>query len=110
MPTLIDDEWDVVIRREFPGDDGPVTCSAHMRVTGDDEDALAASAFLKAGDWSSVEVSLDDYEEQDLDHFRGQGASDASLLLRLITDRVNQDLVDAGLFTVNVSVETETRC
>jgi len=106
MPALIDDEWDVVIRRELAG----VSCSAHMRATGDAPDAEAASEFLKSGDWSSLEVSLDDYEQQDLEHFRGQGSTDATLLLKLITDRVNQDLVDSGLFTVNVSVETETRC
>lgn len=106
MPTLIDEEWDVVVRREFAG----VECVAYVRANGDGPDADSARAFLQGGDWSSVEVSLDEYSEEDLDRFRGRGASDASLLVRLIADRVNQDFADAGLLTVDVSLEGETRC
>ena len=110
LPTLVDSEWDTIITREFDGDDGVVTCTAHIRAEGDNDDATAASAFLAAGDWDSVEVSLDMFDAGDLAARRKQGVSDPELLMMLVTDKASEDLSNAGLFTTNVSVQMDTRC
>lgn len=110
QPPVVESEWDAKITQEFDGDDGTVTCIAYVRAEGGTADAEAASAFLSKGNWDDVEVSLDQFDEGDLEQRRENGASDPELLMMLVTDQVSQDLIDAGLFTTDVSLQNDTRC
>lgn len=110
QPPVVESEWDAKIVREFPGDDGDVTCTAYVRAEGDPAEAEAASTFLAEGNWDDVEVSLDQFDKGDLEQRRAQGVSDPELLMMLVTDKVSEDLTTAGLFTTNISVQNDTRC
>ena len=110
VPPVVEEEWDTKIVREFPTDDGDVTCTTYVRVEGGNADAEAASAFVAEGNWDDVEVSLDQYEEGDLEQRRAQGVSDPELLMMLVTNKVSEDLTTAGLFSTTISVQNDTRC
>lgn len=110
LPPIVEEEWDAKIVHEFPTDDGDVTCTAYVRAEGGNAEAEAASAFLAEGNWDDVEVSLDQYEEEDLEQRRAQGVTDPELLMMLVTNKVSEDLTTAGLFSTNISVQNDTRC
>jgi hypothetical protein len=113
-PTWIPD---LTVVRDFGTDDGTTTCTIVLRVVepsgASDELAArveAARAFLSAGDWSAVAVSLDDFDADDLASRRAQGVSDAELLSMQVQDRIYEDLKAAGLFGEGVSTESRTDC
>ena len=118
--TLSAPEWapDLTIEREFTGEDGTKTCtillhvpdapsSANAELT---EAVAAAKTFLTEGDWSAVEVSLDEFDPTELASRRDQGVSDPELLTMLLQDRIREDMDAAGLLIPGLSTESQVSC
>jgi hypothetical protein len=105
---------DAVVQRDFDG----TSCEARIRVVtasdspteGAAQQLIKAKAFLAAGDWSDVEVSLDDYPADQLEKMRDQGRTDANLLIGLVTDRIQDDLNEAGLSGPGLTTQGFVNC
>lgn len=116
LPVPTTPSWtpDAIVEREFDG----TSCEIRMRVVAasDSPDAETAEqladakAFLAAGDWSTVEVSLDDYPADELEKSRDQGRTDASLLIGLVSDRMLDDMRAAGHTGPGLSNEGFVSC
>lgn len=116
IPVPTTPSWtpDAIVQRDFDG----TSCEIRMRVvTASDnptDDAaqqlIQAKAFLAAGDWSDVEVSLDEFSADELEKKRDQGRTDASLLIGLVSDRIQEDLREAGLAGPGLTTEGFVNC
>lgn len=112
-------EWtpDLTINRDFEIDGREVSCTILMGVIAPEspssqltDQIVAAQRFLRDGDWDSVEVSLGDYDPDDLAIRRTQGVSDGELLSMLVTSRIRDDLAAAGLNSPGLSTRAATTC
>ena len=118
-PTAPPWEPDLVVEREFPDADGTlVPCTIFIRAAADEatasDDALerlaAAQAHLRAGDWSTVPVSLDSMPADEQESRRAQGVSDPELYTMVLTHLIDADFSATGLLGVGVSKEGYVTC
>lgn len=108
---------DLVVALEFATDEGDVSCTIVMRVvepSGANDELSGriddARAFLAAGDWSSDEVSLEEFDDDELVTRRAQGVSDAELMSMLVQDHIYQDMKAAGVLGEGISTESFADC
>ena len=100
---------DLELTRTF--DDTTCTILLHVSDNAGEPDLVAAAReFLAAGDWSTVEVSLDDMTEAELEAGHAQGRTDADLLTSVLQARIRADLAGAGLTGTWFSTDGRTTC
>lgn len=118
--TLAAPEWtpDLTIEREFADGDGSKICTILTHVPEAPSTAsaeltqavAAAKSFLAEGDWAAVEVSLDQFDANELASRRDQGVSDPELLTMLLQNRIHDDMDAAGLLVQGLSMESQVSC
>lgn len=118
--TLTAPEWtpDLTIEREFADGESSKVCTILTHVPDAPSSAsaeltqavTAAKVFLAEGDWATVEVSLDQFDANELASRRDQGVSDPELLTMLLQNRIHDDMDAAGLLVQGLSVESQVSC
>lgn len=117
-PQAMPFEPDLLLIKVFPDTDGsPKTCEIRIAAvadpaTGDTDDTRlsAAHSFLRDGDWSDVDVALDQIPPDELATAHDRGLGDAEVLMSALSEHVIDDVRAAGFVGDGVSVQVYNRC